>query len=153
MKDLYEHVIIQFAHEYRIKCESPLTIVLSLINYDVVRLIDKGSHWRVKCQDRIFIVKTPGVLGLRLALVQALTVSEEVACVTDILLAAGYTKLDPLHFEWRVFMSPDGYWVSISPGGENDDPRCGWRVGAHDESVRSFVREVCMGVKGFDNVI
>lgn len=153
MKDLYEHTILQFAHEYRIKCESPLTIVLSIINYDVVRLIDKGTHWRVKCQDRIFIVKTPGAPGLRLALAQALTVSEEVACVTDILLAAGYTKLDPLHFEWRVFMSPDGYWVSISPGGENDDPRCGWRVGAQDESVRRFVREVCMGVKGFDNVI
>ena len=153
MRDLYEHVILQFAHEYRIKCESPLTIVLSLINYDVVSLIDKGTHWCVKCQNRIFTVKTPGALGLRLALAQALTISEEVACLIDILWAAGYTKLDPLHFEWKVFMSPDGHWASISPGGENGDPRCGWRVGSCDESVRLFVREACMAVKGVDNVI
>ena len=112
-----------------------------------------GRFWSVICLGKGFVTKIEGALGLRMALMQAFMISEEMKCVTDILLAAGYKKIDPFHYEWIVFESPNYDWVTISPLGLNDDPRSAWRVHSHDEIARRFVREACISVRGTDNVI
>ena len=153
MNKLYKLMLNTFANVWIVKDDDPLTILVVLLNHCEATLIDMGKYWQVLCKGRDFVVKTPGVLGLRLGLMQALTMSEEVAAVIEILLESGYKKVDPLYSEWLVFCSPNAECVSISTATMNNDPRGLWSVYSHNDSVKRYVREVCMSVRGFDNVI
>ena len=153
MRNLYRDVLNAYTNGWKVKAKNPLTVEVSLCNYDCATLIDMGTFWKVICLGKDFVTNIEGSLGLRLALMHSSTISEEVSCVTDILLAAGYKKIDPLHHEWVVFESPVYDWVTISPVGINSDPRSSWCVYSHDEIAKRFVREVCISVRGADNVI
>lgn len=145
-------VFKKFVNDIRIVSDVP-RIVRADFNNDVAVFTDEGEYWRVDILGRDFVVEVPGTFGFRLAFVQALTLSEEVQSVIDEFVAAGYRRLDPLHYEWLIFESPDHSWVSISPMGANSDPRGEWGVYSQNDSVRRFVREICMNVRGVDNVI
>lgn len=142
----------RFVNDIRIVSDEP-RIVRIVFNNDDAVFTDEGKYWCAHILGRDFVVEVPGALGFRLALVQALALSEEVHSVIDVLVAAGYRRMDPLHYEWLVFESPDYSWVSISPIGANSDPRGEWGVYSNNDSVRRFVREVCMDARGVDNVI
>lgn len=145
-------VFKKFVNDIRIVSDVP-RIVRAVLNNDVATFTDEGKYWRVCILGKDFVVKVPGTPGFRVAFVQALCLSEEVQSVIDVLLAAGYRRMDPLYYEWLIFESPDYSWVSISPIGANSDPRGEWGVYSNNDSVRRFVREVCMDVRGVDNVI
>ena len=143
----------RFVDDIRIVSDEPRIVRVVFNNGDCALFVDEGRFWRVEILGEDFIVKISGTPGFRLAFVQALRLSEEMQWVTDALMAAGYKRVDPLHYEWVIFESPDYNWVSISPMGENSDPRGEWGVYSHSDSVRRFVREVCMSARGVDNVI
>jgi hypothetical protein len=125
-----------FVNDIRIVSDEPRVVRADFNNYDVAVFSDESGFWRVKILGKDFIVKIPGTPGFRIAFVQALRLSEEMQAVTDALMDAGYRKVDPLHYEWVIFESPDYNWVSISPTGANSDPRGEWGVYSHSDSVR-----------------
>lgn len=153
MTSLYRYTINAFAKAWKVKSEDPLQIDVTLLNFCAAIFTDLGKYWDISCQGKSFTVKTPGTNGLRLGIMQALTLSEEIKEVRDALLKAGYKIIDPLHSEWLVFYSPSAHFVSISPMTANNDPRGLWGVYSHNDVERRFVREICMGVRGVDNVI
>lgn len=143
----------KFVSDIRIVSDDPRIVRVVFNNHDCATFTDEGGFWRVQILGKDFVVKIPGTPGFRIAFVQALNLSEEVQAVIDVLLAAGYRRLDPLHHEWFIFESPNYDWVSISPVGANSDPRGDWSVYSQNDSVRRFVREACYNVKGYDSVI
>jgi hypothetical protein len=153
MTALYRYTIDSLAKAWKVKSDDPLRIDVTLFNFCGAIFTDWGKYWDIFCQGKSFVVKVPGTSGLRLGLMQALTVSEEIKEVRDALLKAGYKIMDPLYSEWLVFYSPNAHFVSISPMTVNSDPRGLWGVYSHNDVERRFVREVCMDVRGCDNVI
>lgn len=153
MQEIYTCVLKRIVSEWRIIFNSPLTIEVTFGNNEIAMFTDMGKYWRTEVVRKSFITHEPGALGLRLSIIQALHVTEEVAAVTDILRSAGYTELDPLHSEWLIFVGPAAHHVCISPMSVNDDPRGLWGVYSHIEDIRRYVRDVCERVRGVDNVI